>query len=452
MSFEQVVTPALELAEGGIPFPAPVHRALQADLDSDNSVVRRWPSTSAVFLPEGRLPEVGERFRQPDLARTFGRMVEAERSAAAGGREAAVRAARDLFYRGEIAKEMAAFSEQEGGLITYEDLAEFTVKIEPPVSASFKDYEIVTCDAWCQGPVVAQVLQMLEHDDLPSLGHNSADYIHLLSQSLNLAFSDRHEFYGDPDVIDVPIAELLSPQYTRARREAVDMLTAFTAMPPAGDPSNGLASIEGSSAVAPAGTTEEFDTSYTCVIDRWGNGFSATPSDALFHSPIVPGLGLIMSGRGSQSWLEPGQASRVEPWKRPRLTPNPSMAFRDGKLFMPFGCPGGDAQPQAMVQLFLNIAEFGMDPQQAIEAPRFTSSNFPNSFWPHTYLPGRLNLEGRIDAEVARDLAGRGHDVVVRSDWEEMSVGALSAIVVDAESGVLTAGADPRRDAYAIGR
>ncbi|HJM76212.1 MAG TPA: gamma-glutamyltransferase family protein [Dehalococcoidia bacterium] len=452
MSFEQVVTPTLELAEEGIPFPATVHRALQRDLDSDDSVVRRWPSTSAVFLPEGRLPEVGERFRQPDLGRTFSRMVEAERSASAGGREAAVRAARDLFYRGEIAEEMAAFSEQEGGLITFEDLAEFSVKIEPPVSARFKDYEIVTCDAWCQGPVVAQVLQMLEHDDLPSLGHNSADYIHLLSQSLNLAFADRHEFYGDPDVIDVPIAELLSPQYTRARRDAVDMLKAFTEMPPAGDPSNSLAAVEGSSRVVPAGTTEEFDTSYTCVIDRWGNGFSATPSDALFHSPIVPGLGLIMSGRGSQSWLEAGQPSRVEPWKRPRLTPNPSMAFRDGKLFMPFGCPGGDAQPQAMVQLFLNIAEFGMNVQQAIEAPRFTSSNFPNSFWPHTYLPGRLNLEGRIDAEVGRDLAGRGHDIVGRSDWEGMSVGALSAIVVDAESGVLTAGADPRRDAYAIGR
>jgi gamma-glutamyltranspeptidase/glutathione hydrolase len=230
------------------------------------------------------------------------------------------------------------------------------------------------------------------------------------------------------------------------------MLKAFTEMPAPGDPSSGAAAVERGAALAPTGTGEEFDTSYTCVIDRWGNGFSATPSDALFHTPIVPGLGLIMSGRGSQSWLEPGQASRVEPWKRPRLTPNPSMAFRDGKLFMPFGCPGGDAQPQAMIQLFLNVVEFGMDPQQAIEAPRFTSSNFPNSFWPHTYLPGRLNLEGRIDAEVAADLAGRGHDVAVRADWEGMSVGALSAIVIDPDSGVLSAGADPRRDAYAIGR
>jgi gamma-glutamyltranspeptidase/glutathione hydrolase len=454
MTFEQVVTPALELAEQGLPFPATVHRALRTDLDSDDGVLRRWPSSSAVFLPGGRLPEVGKRFLQPELARTFTRLVGAERASSSPGREAGIRAARDLFYRGEIAEEMARFSEQQGGLITYEDLAEFSVKVEPPVTASFKDYEIFTCGPWCQGPVVAQVLQMLEHDDLPALGHNSPEYIHLLSQALGLAFADRHQYYGDPDLVDVPIDALLSNVYTRARRAAIDPSRAFAEMPPAGDLSNGGNTLDAAATVAapPVVGEQEYDTSYTCVVDRWGNAFSATPSDALFHTPIVPGLGIIMSGRGSQSWLEPDHASRVEPWKRPRLTPNPSMAFRDGKLFMPFGCPGGDAQPQAMVQLFLNIVEFGMDAQQAIEAPRFTSSNFPNSFWPHTYLPGRLNIEGRIPPEVRDDLAGRGHDVAVRNDWEPMSMGVLSAIVVDHESGVLTGGADPRRDTYAIGR
>lgn len=452
MTFEQVVTPALELAEEGLPFPAVTHRALQTDLDSPDGVLRRWPSSAAVFLPGGRLPEVGERFRQPDLARTFSRMIAAEQGSASEGRETAVRAARDLFYRGEIAEEMARFSEQQGGLITYDDLAEFSVKVEPPVSASFKDYEILTCGPWCQGPVVGQVLQMLERDDLPALGHNSADYIHLLSQALNLAFADRHQYYGDPDFVDVPIEALLSPDYTRQRREEIDMLHAFEQMPPPGDPSSNGAGGASAVAAPPVAAEQEYDTSYTCVVDRWGNAFSATPSDALFHTPIVPGLGIIMSGRGSQSWLEPDHASRVEPWKRPRLTPNPSMAFRDGKLFMPFGCPGGDAQPQAMVQMFLNIVEFGMDPQQAIEEPRFTSSNFPNSFWPHAYLPGRLNIEGRIPPEVRDELAGRGHDVAVRGDWEPMSMGVLSAIVVDPESGVLTGGADPRRDTYAIGR
>jgi gamma-glutamyltranspeptidase/glutathione hydrolase len=453
MTFEQVVAPALELAEQGMPMPSVVHAALKRDLESPDGVLKRWPSSSAVFMPDGRVPDVGERFVQPDLARTFRRLIDAEQASASKGREAAIRAARDLFYRGEIAEEMAGFMEEQGGLVTYEDLAEFSVAVEPPVTASFKDYTIYTCGPWCQGPVVGQVLQMLEHDDLPSLGHNSADYIHLLSQALNLAFADRHAYYGDPDFVDVPIEALLSPAYTVERRRAVDMAKAFAEMPPAGDPSTGGAPVaEAATAPARAGGEPEYDTSYTCVVDRWGNAFSATPSDALFHTPVVPGLGIIMSGRGSQSWLEPDHPSRVEPWKRPRLTPNPSMAFKDGKLFMPFGCPGGDAQPQAMVQLFLNIAEFGMDPQQAVEEPRFTSSNFPNSFWPHTYERGRLNLEGRIAAETVDALASRGHDVAVRNDWEPMSMAVLSAIVVDPDSGVLTGGADPRRDTYAIGR
>jgi gamma-glutamyltranspeptidase/glutathione hydrolase len=453
MSFEQVVGPALELAEGGIALPKVVHDALQGDLDSEDSVLKRWPSSRDVFMPGGRVPDVGERFVQGDLARTFQRLVDAERGAASEGREAGIRAARDRFYRGDIAREMAAFSEQQGGLITFEDLAEFSVKIEPPVSGRFRDYTIYTCDVWCQGPVVAQVLQMLEQDDLRSLGHNSADYIHLLSQALNLAFADRDEYFGDPDLVDVPIERLLSPAYTQQRRGLVDMAKAFPEMPAAGSRSGDELEASVSATGPPhVGGEPEYDTSYTCVVDRWGNAFSATPSDALFHTPVVPGLGIIMSGRGSQSWLEPGHPSRVEPWKRPRLTPNPSIAFKDGQLFMPFGCPGGDAQPQAMVQMFLNIVEFGMAPQVAIEQPRFTSSNFPNSFWPHTYSPGRLNVEGRIASDTVAELTARGHDMNVRDDWEPMSVAALSAIVVDPVSGVLSGGADPRRDAFAIGR
>ncbi len=453
ISFEQAVAPALELAEHGIAFPRVTHEALQQDLESPDSVLKQWPSSRDNFMPDGRVPEVGERFLQPDLARTFQRLIEAERASASEGREAAIRSARDRFYRGDIAQEMAAFSEQQGGFITFEDIAEFAVKVEPPVTGTFRDYTIYTCDAWCQGPVVAQVLQMLEHDDLRSLGHNSADYIHLLSQALNLAFADRHEYFGDPDFVDVPIETLLSPSYTRGRRALIDMARAFAEMPEPGAVSDGeLDAAAASAAPVPVDGEAEYDTSYTCVVDRWGNAFSATPSDALFHSPVVPGLGFIMSGRGSQSWLEPGQASSVEPWKRPRLTPNPSIAFKDGRLFMPFGCPGGDAQTQAMVQMFLNIVEFGMEPQVAIEEPRFTSSNFPNSFWPHTYFPGRLNVEARIASETVAELTGRGHDVQVRNEWEQMSVAALSAIVVDPASGVLSGGADPRRDVYAMGR
>jgi gamma-glutamyltranspeptidase/glutathione hydrolase len=287
------------------------------------------------------------------------------------------------------------------------------------------------------------------------MGHNSPDYIHLVSQVLNLAFSDRHHYYGDPDMVDVPIKGLLSREYTRARRRAVNMDRAFPEMPPPGEPWAYQGNPEKAVAAQPTpsgvpGGLEQ-DTSYTCIVDRWGNAFSATPSDALFGSPIVPGLGFIISSRGTQTWLEPGHPSGLQPWKRPRLTPNPAMALKGGKLFMPFGTPGGDAQCPAMVQLFLNITQFDMDPQAAIEQPRFVPWNYPNSFWPHTYLPGRLHVEGRISSDTRDELSRRGHDVGVLDDWSP-AMGALSGIVVDRESGTLKAGADPRRDVYAVGR
>ena len=454
MTFEQVVTPGLELAEKGFPVSAYLSEGLQTTEDDHEGGVAMWPSTREIYMPRGRTPRPGEILVQADLARTFRRLIEAERGASHQGREAALRAARDRFYTGDIAEEMIAFSDSQGGWITMDDLAEFSVKIEPPVSGQFRDYTVYTCDAWCQGPVVAQTLQMLEDDDLAAMGHNSAEYIHLVSQALNLAYADRHAYYGDPDLVDVPIDGLLSKGYTRSRREDVDMTDAFPEMPEPGNPwpYQGV-SRNGAPAVAMAGATggRMQDTSYVCAVDRWGNAFSATPSDPLAPSPIVPGLGIQMSSRGSQTWLDPEHPSSLHPWKRPRLTPNPAIAFKDGKLLMPFGTPGGDTQCTSMVQLFLNIAVHGMNPQKAIEEPRFATWNFPNSFWPHTYFPGRLDLEGRIDAATAAELVGLGHDVHVLDDWTPTG-GAMTAIMVDHESGVLSGGADPRRDSYAVGR
>lgn len=364
MTFEQVVTPALELAEHGHPLSEPVQQGLAAQAQpAEGGPPFRFPSTQALFMPDGRVLEVGERFVQRDLARTFKRLIEVEKANARQGRANAVRAARDFFYQGEIAEEMARFSAEQGGFITLDDLREFAVRVEMPVKGTFRDIDIYTCGPWCQGPVVAQTLQMLEDDDLSALGHNHPAYIHLVTEALNLAFADREHFYGDPDFVDVPIETLLSKPYTRERRRAIDPSKAFGEMPSPGDPGPRYpAKANGSMASAPRGE-HAHDTSYTCVVDRWGNAFSATPSDASFWSPIVPGLGFIMSGRGSQSWLDPEHPSSLQPWKRPRLTPNPAIAFKDDKLYMPFGCPGGDAQCQAMVQMFLNIAVFGMDPQ-----------------------------------------------------------------------------------------
>ena len=454
MTFEQVVTPALELAEVGFPLSAVVQQSLGRSEETLEGNLSQWESTREVFMPKGRVPYVGELLVQKDLARTFRRLIEVEKSNAYSGRESAIRAARDYFYNGDIAEEMASFSQRNGGLLTLEDLKDFSVKVEKPEVGQFRDFSIYTCGPWCQGPVVAQTLQMLEDDDLAAMGHNSPDYIHLVSQALNLSFSDRHHYYGDPDQVDVPMEGLLSREYTRARRSAIDMDRAFQEMPPPGEPwtYQGRADKNlDAQRLTPVPGDQEQDTSYTCVVDRWGNAFSATPSDGLFGSPLVPGLGFLISSRGSQSWLDPDHASSLQPWKRPRLTPNPAIAFKKGKLFMPFGTPGGDAQCPAMVQMFLNIAEFGMNPQAAIEQPRFIPWNYPNSFWPHTYLPGRLHVEGRIDGDSNADLIRRGHDLQTVADWSP-TMGALSGIMVDRESGALKAGADPRRDTYAIGR
>ncbi len=454
MTFEQVVTPALELAEHGYPLPERVQSAFASQAADKDGPMWNYPSLREVFMPGDRVIEVGEKFVQKDLARTFKRLIEVEQDNAASGRERAIRAARDFFYKGEIAEEIATFMQEQGGMLTLDDLREFSVKVEPAVSGQFRDYTVYTCGPWCQGPVVAQTLQTLQDDDLSSIGHNTTDYIHLLAGALNTAFSDRDRYYGDPDFVDVPMDGLLSAGYTSSRRAEIDMAKAWQEMPPHGHPKSHQPAKHRVPAPHEAAAVggDLTDTSYTCVVDRWGNAFSATPSDASFWSPIVPGLGFIVSGRGSQTWLDPDHASRLEPWKRPRLTPNPAIAFKDGQLFMPFGCPGGDAQPQAMVQTFLNIVEFGMDPQAAIEAPRFTSSNFPNSFWPHAYLPGRLTVEGRIGTDVRSKLARRGHDIRVLDDWGGMAMASMSAIVVDREKGALIGAADPRRDTYAIGR
>jgi gamma-glutamyltranspeptidase/glutathione hydrolase len=193
----------------------------------------------------------------------------------------------------------------------------------------------------------------------------------------------------------------------------------------------------------------EGDTSYVCVVDAEGNGFSATPSDSVFGSPVIPGLGFALSSRGTQTWLDPDHPSCLAPWKRPRLTPNPALACKDGRLFMTFGCPGGDTQAQGMLQTFLNVVEFGLDPQAAIEAPRIVSHNFPNSFWPHVYHPGRLDAETRIPVPVREALAAMGHRVHAERAWGGVSL--MCAITVDQQTGIRTGGADPRGDNYAAG-
>ena len=447
MSFEQVVEPSLELAEQGFPISPRLANAIEGAQEQ----LAVWPESASVYLPDGRPLALGEKLVQSGLAGVFRRMIEAERGAS-GGREEGIRAARDAFYRGEIADRMVEFCQQEGGYLTADDFSDFAVKIEPTEQGSYKGHEVFTCGPWCQGPALIQVLNLVEGADLAGMGHNSAEYAHTLTEAVKLAFADREAFYGDPEFVDVPMEGLLSKEYAAERSRMIDPAVASPEMPPAGDPLGaGAVEVVAVEPDARQGVLWEADTSYTCVVDRWGNAFSATPSDPQLGSPLVPGLGIAISDRGSQSWLEEGHASVLAPWKRPRLTPNPALAFKDGKLFSAFGTPGGDAQVQAMAQVFLNIVEFGMDPQQAIEAPRFVSLSYPNSFWPHTYLPGRLGVEGRLSEDAVAELTRRGHDVERWPDWTAQTGGAC-AVVIDRDRGTLLGGADPRRESYAIGR
>ena len=274
------------------------------------------------------------------------------------------------------------------------------------------------------------------------------------AEALNLAFSDREYYYGDPDFVDVPMNEIMSKAYKRARRGLIDPQRAFGKLPFKGDPRNARAVLDGSLGDA-SGTgrtgDEVSDTSYACVVDQWGNGFSATPSDFAIMSARVPSLGIVISGRGTSNWPERNHPSSIGPRKRPRLTPNPAMAFKNGKLLMPFGTPGGDVQAQAMVQTFLNIAEFGMDPQAAVDAPRFISWNFPNSFWPHDYLPGKLVFEDGIPTEVISELARRGHDNSPEG-VRAVGNGDVCAVMLDHDLGILKGAADHRVESYVIGR
>ena len=457
MTFEQVATPAMELAQGGFPIPETLHRALVKEGDQlihDEGEGVNWPSTLAIFFKDGQALSVGDVLVQQDLARTFRRLIDVERDAAGQGREAAIQAARDFFYQGAIAEEMVKFIQDEGGLLTMDDLARFQVGVDAPPTINYKGIDVYTCGPWCQGPVTLQTLSILAGCDLKSMGHNSADYLHTVIEALKLAFADRHAYYGDPDFVDVPLDGLLSPEYGAMRRGLIDLQRASPEMPNPGDPwsyQSGARPERSYKQPEPVAGRQEADTSYICTVDRWGNAFSATPSDGIGGSPVVPGLGFVVSARGAQTWLDPDHPCALEPGKRPRLTPNPAMAFKDGKLWMPFGTPAGDMQCQSMVQMFLNVAEFGMDLQQAIEAPRVSTWSFPNSFWPHAYYPGMVGVEGRIDGETARDLQDRGHQVEVWNDWTPR-MGALCGIQIDRQRGALFAGADLRRDGYAMGR
>jgi gamma-glutamyltranspeptidase/glutathione hydrolase len=444
ISYEQAATPALQLARDGF-YLYPI---LRDSIDQHAADIDRYKENASIFRPGGRTPAVGSRLKQVNLSKTIGRMIEAERQAA-GDRKAKLRAVHDCFYRGSIAEDIAAFHKKHRGFLTREDLAGFEVPVEKSISTTYRGVEVHACDVWCQGVVMLETLKTLEGVDLASLGHNSPQYLHVLAQALDLAFADREAYVGDPKFMKVPTSQLLSAEYAARQRSRINSERALGRMPDPGElagvPRPSLASLMPGKGKAPPAP----DTIYSCVADSHGNVWSATPSDTMYDTPMIDGLGINISTRGMQSRFLETHPCSVAPGKRPRLTPSPALALKDGAFHMAWGSPGGDIQVQSMLQVFLNIHAFGQQVQQAIESPRVGTFNFPNSFSPHAYYPGRLCVENRFPEEIVGALEKRGYDIEM---WpaKSWSMGSVCAILRDAETGLLHAGADPRREGYAM--
>ena len=436
-SFAEVVQPALEYADQGFPMPEEFGGMLRGY----QRILALWPASVKFFYPDGTPTERGKIFREPSLANTFRQLAAAEKKAR-GNRSAKMKAVRDLFYKGSIAKEFADYSEKNGGLISYEDLANYHAEIEEPKIGTYRGYQIYKPGFWTQGPVMIEALNMLEGYDLKGMGHNSPQYLHTVVEAVKLAFADRDEYYGDPKFSKIPEEILLSKEYAAERRKLIDPAHASLESRP-GDFGRRITLPSTTASVDPVN-----DTTCVNVVDRQGNAFNATPSGAWLPSVIMGDTGLPLSSRLQSFVMTPGHPNQLQPGKRPRVTLSPTLVTKDGKLELIMSTPGGDNQDQALLQVLLNILDFGMPPQEAVEAPRFQTEHFYSSFAGHEFTPGRLNLEGRISRSTSDALAALGHRVSVSGDWSNGS----APTVIWIHDGVLNGGADPRRARFIFGR
>jgi gamma-glutamyltranspeptidase/glutathione hydrolase len=452
LGLKETLGPVVDLARDGFPMYAELERAIANQADKFRE---QWPSSAEAFLVNGQAPEAGSIWRQPDWAATFQKAIDVEMQERHRGREAALQAALDYFYRGEVAAKAAAFASSteivdasgkpHRGLIAEEDFAAFRTKVEPPLTVNYRGLDVYKCGPWCQGPVFLQQLTLLEQFDLAAMGHNSTEYIHTVAEAAKLAFADRETYYGDPAFVNVPLDRLLSKEYAAERSELIDPAIASPELRPGGMPPSMLERQAGDPAFY------AFDTTHLDVIDGEGNMFSATPSGGwLMSSPVVAGLGFPLGTRGQMFSLDPAHPNALVPGKRPRTTLTPSLAMKEGRPHMVFGTPGGDMQDQWTLQFFLNVVDFGMDLQEAIDAPTFHSMHFPSSFYPRAAYPQRLVLEGRISEETCAALAAKGHEIVVGNDWAH---GQVTGARFDPDTGLIEGAASPRTMVpYAMGR
>jgi gamma-glutamyltranspeptidase/glutathione hydrolase len=472
MSFEDVVAPAIGYAEHGFPMRSSTARAIQNQL----KFFERWPGNKTYWLkPDGSPYKPGETIRLPTTARTLRRMVEAERGAKARGRSAGVIAARDRFYKGDIAREMVAFLRRHDAPFDEGDFAEYFARIEEPAHTTYRGYTVYKHGFGSQGPVLLQTLNILEQFDLRGMGYASADYLHTIVEAMKLAYADRDSYYADPAFVKVPSEGLLSKAYAKDRAALINPRRASTAFV-AGDPVRfdprvkewpyWKANVRDTSTTARNPSGPSFlsslgqdsagiskDTTHMAVIDRDGNIFDVTPSGGWVPGAVILGdTGIGMSVRGEQFWLDKTRANQIRPRARPRYTLTPSLVFKGDTPMMALGTPGGDNQDQTILQAFLSIVEFWDDwypnLHAALERPRVQTLHFYGSFWPHSPGFNRLNVEANVSDAVYNELRTRGHDVSRLRPFG-MS-GCATAVMIDPASGNRFAAGDPRRDCYAM--
>lgn len=445
--FEEVIQPAIELA-GGMPLDEMRARSIAHAA----RFLQRFPTSRAVFAPQGRALHPGDIFRQPDLARTLRSMAAAERRAVKeedAGRKEAIDAVRDSFYRGEIARKIGEFVENNGGLLRYEDMADFRLEVERPTRASYESYEIYKTGYWSQGPVLLQALEILKGFDLREMSWNSADYIHTITEALKLAYADRDTYYADPEFADIP-EQLLSPEYAGRRRKLIDPSQASPEFRPGKFP--GREALHPAFHVGQLRPLDDMlaskDTTCLNIIDKSGMMFSATPSGAWMPSVIAGDTGIPLTQRAQSFLMIPDHPNVVEPGKRPRITLSPMIVTRRGEPFLALSTPGGDMQDQSLLQVFLATILAHMNPQAAVEAPRFQVRHLVSSFDDHAMEPNLLLLDERIPFEVLQELQRRGHQIERRSRWRS---GSAPVAVKQRPNGVIEAGAGPYGYRYADG-
>ena len=455
LSLREVLAPAIAYAQNGYPLVERANATIATVADLFRTY---WPTSAAVYLPNGKVPPTGTLFTNKMLSATYSRILDDAESAGAD-REAQIARACRAWSQGFVAEAVDRFcrtqeimdtsGQRHRGVLTADDMARWTPRVEAPLTYDYGRYTVCKSGPWGQGPVMLQQLALLKGFDLDRLDPTSADFIHLQVECAKLAFADRESFYGDPDFVEVPTATLLSDAYNSERRKLVSDMVSLDLRPGsiagsgsvvelfrsdvpaavagAGEPTVGRLGA-GEPTVSRLGATPG-DTVHFDIIDQAGNMVSSTPSGGwLQSSPIIPELGFCLGTRAQMFWLEPGHPAALAPGKRPRTTLSPTLALRDGEPYLGWGTPGGDQQDQWITQFFLRHVHAGQNLQQAIDAPAWHSEHFPSSFWPRTARPGVLVLEGRVPPKTVAELKRRGHIVEVGPEWSE---GRLTAAARD---------------------